>query len=200
MAVGSGRTSARPPVTRTPSVESAAMAEVEKPAWTAETVVSSAQMSAADMKPRSTPRRSARSTATIQSGRDVPGEVTLRVTRLTRPSRLVKVPSTSVGPAAGNTTSALATLPVANRSTAITVPAPARALRARSPSGTSARRSAPSSTSTSTSPLDAASSVARVSRPMASGTPGQASANRSASASVALPGSRPGARPMSMAP
>ena len=181
-------------------MEPAARTSEEMWAWTAETPANSAHTSSTDVMPRSTPRRSARSTAIIQSGRDVPGEVTFRTTRLTRPSRLVNVPSTSVGPAAGSTTSARATVAVAKRSTATTVPAPSSALRARSLSGTSASTSAPSRTSTSTSPSAAACRVARVSRPRSAGTPGQACTNRSAAASVARPGSRPGARPMSMAP
>ena len=48
-----------------------------------------------DSTPRSCPRRAASSAATIQSVWAVPGAVTFRASALTRPSRLVVVPSTS---------------------------------------------------------------------------------------------------------
>ena len=61
-----------------------------------------------DSRPRLVTEGAARSTAMIQSARAVPGGVTFCASGLTRPSRLVKVPSTSVGPAAASTTSACA--------------------------------------------------------------------------------------------
>ena len=71
------------------------------------------------------PSRRPSSAASIQSSRAVPGGVILRVTVLIRPSRLVVVPSISVGPLAASTTSACWAEAVRKRSTAITVPAPA---------------------------------------------------------------------------
>ena len=91
-----------------------------EPAWLATAAISS-RICAADSSPRSAPSRRASSAASIQSSRAVPGGVILRATVLMRPSRLVVVPSVSVGPLAARTTSACCAEPVRKRSTAITV-------------------------------------------------------------------------------
>ncbi len=94
--------------------------------WVGACLTSSAHSSVSeDSTPRSPPRRSASSAAIIQSVRAVPAGVTLRCTTLTRPSRLVVVPSHSANPATGSTTSACNVDAVGNRSSEMTVRAPA---------------------------------------------------------------------------
>ncbi len=77
-----------------------------RPAWEGAISSISSQICSTDSNRRSAPRPKARSVAIIQSGRAVPGGVTARDRVLTRPSRLVVVPSVSANPATGRTTSA----------------------------------------------------------------------------------------------
>ena len=90
---------ARPPTT-TPS-RAPWMASTVRPAWLGATAAISSRIWSADSTPRSAPSRRASSAASIQSSRAVPGGVILRATVLTRPSRLVVVPSVSAEPAGG---------------------------------------------------------------------------------------------------
>ena len=180
---------------------SSSRASIVIPAWAEESRSISIQAEAASVIARSAPRRKPNSAAIIQSGRAVPGGVTFWRTVLTRPSRLVVVPSTSAAPAAGNTMSTAADDELSTVSRAITVRAPFRPREASSRSGKSASGSAPSSTRVSIRPSAAAARMPAVSRPVSAGTVPQASPNQSRpSSSVTRPGRNPGTRPISMAP
>ena len=158
-------------------------------------------MSARLSKPRSAPRRSARSTASCQSERAVPGGVTRRTTWVTRPSMFVVVPSVSANPVAGSTTVARRADSVRNRSIATTRRAPMKACSASEASGKSPSGSAPSSTSVSIRPSAAARRMPAASSPSTSGTRGHAAPNHSAaSARRTRPGNTPGANPALSAP
>ena len=159
--------------------------------------------SSRESKPRSPPRRRARSAAIIQSGRAVPGAVTFWPRRVTRPSMLVVVPVRSPYPAAGRTTSAPASDgPSPKRSMATVKPTPASASRARVRSG----KSLGGVGAHEHQALDLAARRRRPGRRRcpcpapAGGGPTPRSNQARPSSSDTRPGRMPGARPMSRAP